>query len=207
MSVLRNFFAALTSFILLAITACGGGGGRGIGVSGSAPTPPADNWVANAPVNAVAFSADGNTIYVGGNFTQIEPRISSCEAIDSTSGIVSSTFPKVVGEVYASAPDSTGGWFSGGKFSLVGNIARVSTAHILSDGSADPAFNSEFRGPILALTFFRNSLYVDGNFTHVGTLSRDNIAALSTSGVVITGFDPVANGAVHTPAISDEITS
>ena len=65
--------------------------------------------VTDGQVNAVARSADGNTLYLGGDFTRVGPSTGGFAAIDSTTGTASASFPKVEGQVYASVSDGAGG--------------------------------------------------------------------------------------------------
>src|SRR5207244_6697337 len=86
----------------------------------------------NSGVRALASS--GNTIYLGGDFTQIGRPTGGLLGLDPTSAALV-VLPKVLGTVYAMAPDGTGGWFIGGSFTYVGGALRSNLAHIASDGS------------------------------------------------------------------------
>ena len=90
-------------------------------------------WVADGVVNAIA--RDGNTIYIGGYFTQVGPPTGGGVSLSATTGVALTTFPRVAGSVYASASDGSGGWYIGGAFESVGDLPRSNLAHILVDGS------------------------------------------------------------------------
>jgi len=157
------------------LAACGGGGG-----GGGAPAPAAavDKWVTNGTVNAVARSADGATVYLGGNFTQVGPRTGGFVAIDGTSGVHSATFPEVTGPVYTSAPDGAGGWYIGGEFTHVDGIPRKNLVRIRADGSLDPAWNPNANSGVYALAVSGGTVYAGGWFTAIDGLPSSGIAFL-----------------------------
>ncbi len=154
-------------------------------------------WVTNGQVDAVA--RDGNTVYIGGGFTQVGPVTGSGVPIDAATGAVVAGFPLVAGQVKAVAPDGSGGWYIGGAFASVGGLPRANLAHIranLSVGSWNPGTNDEIR----ALAVRGSRVYVGGYFTLIGGQARRYLAAVDTGGVVTT-WNPDANGAVITVAV------
>src|SRR5262245_17003556 len=58
-----------------------------------------DLWQTDGGVNAIVRS--GNTIYVGGSFTQVGPATGGAAAVDLVSGDVRSPCPQVAGTVLA----------------------------------------------------------------------------------------------------------
>lgn len=159
---MRRRLGAICLLASVLTTACGGGGGESSTPPPSAPPPlPAvlpDFWVTNGPVNAAAITPDGRTIYIGGDFAEIGPRTGSFVAVDASSGVPSASFPKVNGIITAIVPDGAGGVFIGGDFSQVGNVARRAPAHILADGTVDPAWTVQ--GGASALLVVGSTLYV-----------------------------------------------
>jgi hypothetical protein len=71
-------------------------------------------WVTNGPVYATARS--GNTLYIGGGFTQIGSPTGAGVPIEATTGGPTAGSPKIAGTVNAVVPDGSGGWFVGGLF-------------------------------------------------------------------------------------------
>src|SRR5437870_1840279 len=101
---------------------------------------PDKTWVANGQVNAIVRS--GDTIYIGGSFSQVGPRTGGGAAIDAGSAQADLSLPEVAyGGINAVAPDGAGGWYVGGSFLVAGGITRNRIAHIRADKTLDPAFN------------------------------------------------------------------
>jgi len=166
-------------------------------------TPAApDNWVTNGSVYAIARSEDGNTIYLGGQFTRVGPNTGSFAAIDTASGVASTTFPRVVGLVMASAPDGAGGWYIGGSFTLVGGIARNNLAHILADGSVDANFSPNPNSWVVTLAVSGSTVYAGGHFTSIGGQPRNRLASIDATTGALTAWDPNASNYVAAIAVS-----
>ena len=69
-------------------------------------------WGTNGRVDAIARS--GNTIYIGGLFTQVGPNTGSAVLLNGADGkIAGSPQLQVVGPVHAIVPDGKGGWYMG----------------------------------------------------------------------------------------------
>jgi hypothetical protein len=156
-----------------------------------------DLWVTNGTVNATALA--GDTLYMGGLFTYVGPRTGGGAPI-ATSGAPLSGFPKVHGIVRAVAADGSGGWFIGGGFDSVGSVARANLAHIRSDLTVAPSPNAN--GEVRALAVSGSTVYVGGDFTFIGGLTRNYIAALDATTGVATNWIPNASAAVHALVVS-----
>jgi Tol biopolymer transport system component len=167
--------------------------------AGPSATPSAF-WVTDGVVKATALS--GSTLYLGGSFGYVGPDTGSFAALDAASGQPSSSYPVVDGDVRASAPDGSGGWFIGGAFTSVGGVKRDNLAHILGDGSLDPAWDPDSDGPVDALAVSGSTVYVGGAFTNIGGQSRSRIAALDATTGNATSWDPSADNTVRALAVS-----
>src|SRR4051794_28138341 len=154
-----------------------------------------------------ATATNGNTTYVGGEFTSLAPTTASAGAVDGQSGAPQSGFPKVdSGTVNVAASDTRGGWFVGGSFPKLNGTQVNGLAHIMADGSLDSSFTPALVGPaaqpsksfnVTALAVNGPWLYVGGEFTKFGARgtskaqARNHIARVSTtSGTVDPGWDP-----------------
>ncbi len=154
-----------------------------------------------------ATATNGNTAYVGGEFTSLAPTTASAGAVDGQSGAPQSGFPKVdSGTVNVAASDTRGGWFVGGSFPKLNGVQVNGLAHILADGSLDSNFSPALVGPaaqpsksfnVTALAVNGPWLYVGGEFTKFGARgtskaqARNHIARVSaTSGTVDPAWDP-----------------
>src|SRR5262245_45383763 len=132
-------------------------------------------WVTDGPVNAVV--RDGNTIYIGGDFTTVGPPTGGSVLLEATTGDRIPQFPVIDGFVYAAVPDGSGGWYVGGKFTSVGGAPRSNLAHINSSGSL-LAWNPGTDGPVMSMLVKAGVVYVGGYFTTVGGQARNRIGAV-----------------------------
>lgn len=171
--------------------------------------PTADSAQANA-IQTMRVSTDGQTLYLGGQFTSIDdtPRVNAA-AISTTTGTVTSWRPDPDGTV-STIVDAGASLYLGGYFQHAGtgaeartNLARVSASTGAADGWA-PTFD----GPVLsaALSSDGARLYVIGDFTHVGTPAqpRGRTAALSTVTGNPTPFDGQLSDAGDGIALSSD---
>jgi Domain of unknown function (DUF5122) beta-propeller len=122
---------------------------------------PEEAFVTDRFVSAIAPA--GNRIYIGGGFTYVGPNTGSAVPVDGT-GEPLAKYPKVNGSVYSVIPDGSGGFYLGGFFSTVGGVQRNNLAHVLADGSVDPAFNPNANFGVYALALSGSTLYVGGQF-------------------------------------------
>jgi putative cell wall-binding protein len=147
-------------------------------------------WMANS--GADVFLRYNDTMFVGGDFTQVGPYTGHAVPVDTTSAIAAASYPLVDGTVMAIESDGSGGWYIGGLFTEVGGVSRANLAHIEADGSVDTAWQADTDDSVSALALSGSTLYVGGLFTTIDGQSRDAAAALDTSGNP-TAFDPGTN--------------
>jgi hypothetical protein len=159
-----------------------------------------NTWVTNGPVYAIAPA--GDKVYIGGNFTQVGPYTGYGVPINTSTGQPVSVFPKINGRVDAVCADGNGGWFVGGYFSIVGGVARNSIAHILSNGSVDPAWDPNANSEVLALAISGTAVYAGGAFNNIGGQNRQSIAALDATTGNALAWNPNANGRVLSLAVN-----
>jgi hypothetical protein len=151
-------------------------------------------------VNAIVRTTD--TVYIGGDFSLVEIYTGRGAPIDTTSGLPVGTFPRVNDIVRASVSDGAGGWYIGGEFTEVGGVARNRIAHILADGTVDPAWDPNAGDAVYALAVSGSTVYAGGFFTSIGGQTRNRIAALDAATGSATAWDPNAGSRVKTLAIS-----
>jgi Domain of unknown function (DUF5122) beta-propeller len=185
--------------LFLALVAAWTGAGR----VARAQTIRDDFYVTNGTVNTAVLS--GNTLYIGGYFTQVGPATGHGVPIDATTGLAVSGFPKVNGVVLAAVSDGAGGWFIGGAFESVGGIPRRDIAHILANNTVSN-WDPNAIGGVNALLLDGSTLYVGGSFSSIGGQSRRGLAALDASTGLATAWDPQAfGGAVLALALNGSI--
>lgn len=150
-------------------------------------------WMANNSVTAITRS--GNTIYLGGNFTQVFAWTGTAASLSTTSGQPVSPFPRTDGTVYAVAPDGSGGWYLGGAFTRLGRVARQNLAHVLANGTVD-AWAPGANAVVYSLAVSHDTVYVGGGFSMCGHQSRSCLAAVDGNGNALPTWNPAPNSNV-----------
>lgn len=180
-------------------------------------TPSSNSWVVDGGsgdtprVNAI--KANGNTVYVGGDFSMVGPRTGSFASLKASDAGYEPGTPEVAGTagtpsggtvpVRAIAPDGAGGWFIGGDFKYVGGQRHDRLAHIRLDGTLDQTWDPAPNGDVYALVVSGSSLYVGGQFTAIGGRAQRAIAKLdAASGTIDPYWNPgVDDGSVRAIAL------
>ncbi|MGV3586342.1 MAG: delta-60 repeat domain-containing protein, partial [Adhaeribacter sp.] len=151
---------------------------------------------ANNTINAIIQS--GDTVYLGGSFTQVGFHTGNLAKLSTTSVIPDHEFPRVSGIVYDALPDGSGGWYLGGSFSYVVNgQSRNYLAHLLANGTFDASFNPQPNSTVQKLLLSGSTLYALGSFSQIGGQNRLRLAALSTTTGQANGFNPQPNSTVE----------
>ncbi len=176
------------------------------------------DWTPNVLDGIVeAFAQVGNTIVVGGTFTQVQDAGSATVldrtdlfAFDATTGAVSAGFaPTVDGDVdaLAAAPDGKS-VFVGGSFTTVDGVPARGLAKLdLATGQAVKRFSAATNGSVRALVSRGDRLYVGGGFTSIGGVPRSALAAVdAATGTVDPNLSLAVTGTHHglgAPTVSD----
>ncbi len=143
----------------------------------------------NLNVEALAVSADGATIYLGGKFTAVNGAgRANAAAVRADNGALTSWAPQIPGTVYAIAPVEGGTVYVGGLFGVVtsGGISSPRTNAVATDaagtvlswapavsGGAVRAIN---RAPDGSLIVLGGSFTQIGGAAHVGLMAVDPTA-------------------------------
>ncbi|HPD54622.1 MAG TPA: delta-60 repeat domain-containing protein, partial [Bacteroidia bacterium] len=163
----------------------------------------------NQPTAAVVVKND--SVFVGGSFTETgssSPYLTR-SSVNNALSFAPTAIPN--GVVHVTEADGSGGWYIAGTFSSIGDSSRFLLAHLLSDGTLDPVFQSPFgqydvwSGTIpYALHREGSTLFVAGYFANSGpdALPRNGIAALDATTGALLPWNPNTDGAVHAIAIS-----
>jgi hypothetical protein len=157
------------------------------------PTDPDTRWIADGDVDALAV--DGQTLYLGGDFDRLNRRTGGGVRLSTPAGEILDG-PEFDSTVYASIPDGAGGFYVGGPFVHAGGAEHHQLAHVLADGTVDPAFNAPlFNQDVLALALRGDTLYVGGRFFSNAQVQRSGLAALDAeTGALRTDFAPRISG-------------
>ena len=174
--------------MVLALTA----GSLGAGAAAQQPPPEAarataPDTLADLPAGAVItdgeiydLARDGDRLFVQGGFTQIGRYAGPGDRLGSTGQ--SKPIPEIGdGQVSVVVSDGAGGWYLGGDFTRIGGRAAGGLAHVRADGFLDPSFLPDADGLVSAFALQGSTLYVGGDFRHVGGISRKRVAAVSTT--------------------------
>ena len=163
-------------------------------------TPEPRFWMPNGPINAILVTND--TVYIGGDFSYVGPRTGPAVVFDETSGQLLAAPPRIGGFLKAVVSDGAGGWFVGGSFTNIGNVAITNVAHLGPDLSLDVRWSARLNGTVVnALAFDNNGrLYVGGSFSRIGGQTIQGLAGLSTTDASV-NWNPQLSGGVNTMAL------
>ena len=156
----------------------------------------------NGPVSAIAVS--GNTIFLGGSFTQVGLCTGGLARLDTVTGIADRKFPKVAGQVFTMLEDGSGGWYVGGSFTSIGGVPRNSLAHLRSDMSVESGWDPNVIGSVYALALSGDTLFVGGDFSSIGGFQSDwksCLLSVRLSSGALNHWNPAALGTVKALAV------
>ncbi|VAW84789.1 hypothetical protein MNBD_GAMMA16-1355 [hydrothermal vent metagenome] len=176
---------------------------------------PAFNPAPNGIVRALSLSEDGNTLYVGGEFTTIGGQNRNrIAAITVADGSITSWNPDIDDNaVFNLLLDDAGSRiFVGGSFGSVNGdsnikgIASLNTNNNTRTASwlVNASVNANDIVYDMELNSDRNRLYIGGSFTNIGTQARNNIAALDPNTGTANAFNPDADGTVHSLMLNED---
>jgi hypothetical protein len=136
-------------------------------------------------VNAVAVSADGATVYVGGTFTSVDGEAhANLAAVDAATGAVRSSWSA---DTTGDAPDVLGlavvgtKLYVAGRFTGIDGTTRKRLVALDVSGNVITGFNPAPTGTVrvIAPSVDGTRLFVAGAFNAVGSLSRAGVAELN----------------------------
>ncbi|MEX2275104.1 MAG: hypothetical protein WEA10_06030 [Actinomycetota bacterium] len=156
--------------------------------------------VINGQVNTVVPSADGQSLYIGGVFTQVggqtRTRIAKINA--STGALVGAFGDPVVNKLEVFTLALTGNkLYAGGQFTKVGgNFHRRIALLDATTGVADTSFAIDVDGAVrdMDLTSTGQSLFISGDFATVGGLARFDVAKINTNTDAVEAWAPAFFG-------------
>lgn len=163
--------------------------------------PPSGLTDYDPEIRALATQPDGK-ILVGGFFTSLNgvPRYNLVRL--NPDGLLDTSFGLSVGtnhSVRTILIQDDGKILIGGGFTAIDGVAHASIARLNADGTIDSSFDSGSGmtndygeiGSIYALARGPDgSVYIGGSFSKVNGVPRNNVAKLTSTGALDTGFDP-----------------
>lgn len=165
-------------------------------------TPNSDLIVDGGYVGVIKTAEDGH-VYLGGVFKYLGPYTGGAVPASKTTGEILTGYPKVNGAVTKILTDGSGGWYIAGSFTKVGDINRVALAHILADGTVDPAWDAGIAsGLVVTMIADGPTLYIGGYFSNIAGTFRLNLASLNLTTGALNPLYTVADGTVTDLEIS-----
>ena len=147
----------------------------------------------SALVNALAVSADGSTVYVGGFFTSFggQPR-NFIAALNAADGTATPWNPGVGTDYQVNCLALSGSLlYAGGDFFFIGGQPRNHIAALgLTDGLATAFDPNAVDGSVSALAVSGSLVYAGGIFHNIGGQSRSALAALNAADGSATAWNP-----------------
>ena len=186
----------LMAFPLAALIAFGMTSGPASPPAEASPAPS----IIDTPLGDVFGTAIGpdGTSYAVGNFTAVGAWTGGLSLLDGTTAATDRSYPRLNGQITAAVSDGSGGWFVGGSITSLGGVGRLNVAHILADGTVDPAWSPQvLSGPVWSMALRGTTLYIGGSFFVVNGQPRNNAAAIdATTGQLLT-WDPSPDAEVR----------
>ncbi len=141
-----------------------------------------------APGYGYSLQADGNHLYVGGNFTGVGIYSHGIAKATTTSDAPDKTFPTTNGTVRCIEPDGSGGNYIGGDFTSVAGVTVAYAAHILSNGMVDNNFIPQLDAGVYAIAVGTGGVFLGGNFNYVNSIYTGSFAKVNLTGTLVPGF-------------------
>lgn len=164
MDKMRAAWTAALASLALCLGSCGGGGGSA-SAGGNGLPPPLTTALPvvgfDGAIHTSALSADGRTLYVGGEFTRIGAPSGSVVPVDASTGAIA-PHTVVNGAVWSRIKDASGGSFIAGSFTTIGGVPWRRLAHLLSDGSLDTRFVLGIDADISSVALNGSTLMISG---------------------------------------------
>lgn len=150
------------------------------------------NWNPNPAstsiIYAMKLSSDGSTLYVGGNFTNINGSTRNRLASFNTStGTLTAWAPTISdNEVQCIVLSSDGlTAYVGGNFTLSGENTRNCLASFLTSNGNLTAWDPDANGIVRSISITSNSIFVGGDFTAISTIAKSGLARFDASTEVL----------------------
>jgi len=163
----------------------------------------------NGEVRALALSPDGQRLYAGGAFTNVDGATRNrTAAFDIATGKLDTTWKPPAANSTVTALAATGTRvYIGGQFTTVGGQTRSRLAALSpTNGALDSAWVPTANALVRTLTFSADGtrLLAGGNFTTISGQARKNVAALNpATGAVVADWHPDPGYPVFALAATD----
>lgn len=149
---------------------------------------------------------DGNTIYLGGEFTQVGWAADHLARFKPGSDKPDNQFPQLGGGTgYDIELDGNGGYYITGETTYVNGVSVTSDVnHLMSDNTLDTAFQVITDGAVYTTSKLGSVLYLAGSFTTVNGEARSNVAAVdAVTGATLSWVADAPNAPVNLVEATD----
>ncbi len=164
------------------------------------------NWNPSPNLPALSLLLDGNILYVGGLFTNIDGQNRNrLVAFNITNGSITSWNPNVNSVGVTCMASNANTLFIGGKFTTVGSNFRDNLGAIDKVTGIATALNISTNNTINDMVLDGNSLYIAGDFTAVNSITRNYLAEINIISNLMTSWNPSANASIKSIAVKDSI--
>lgn len=144
------------------------------------------------------IAVSGNTVYVGGQFANIGGIARShIASLNASTGAVNAWNPGANQAVRAIAV-SGNTVYAGGDFAQLGGQLRLKAGAVSATTGLATSWDPYVVGNVYDIIIDGNTAYVCGSFAYASSVTRNNIAAISTAGLGNeTSWNPNVNGPVY----------
>jgi hypothetical protein len=157
--------------------------------------------VGNASVYAI--KADGNKLYIGGQFTTVNTLArQGFASFNLTTGNVDPLTINTTGTIREIEVSGDTIWLAG-SFTNIAGTARNNIAAINKSSGVLYSWNPNINNSVNSIVVHSNLIYVGGAFTTVSGIARNRIAAIDRTTGVATSWNPNANQEVSRLRVND----
>ncbi|TDO50087.1 hypothetical protein EV643_105318 [Kribbella sp. VKM Ac-2527] len=178
-------------------------------IRGDGSVDPSWNPSPNNTVYAVAATADGTRVFLGGTFTSVGPSARTyIAAVDAVTGATDPNWTKAANNTVRALAVSGQVVYAGGSFTRAGGGDAIRIAALtVANGTPVPGFTAAApNNTVKALLTSPDGtkLYAVGGFNAVGASSRPGAAQLDAATGALTSFAPSAGGAGIAAALTPD---
>jgi hypothetical protein len=160
--------------------------------TGHSQTQVSPKYSVDGKVNALI--GKGDTLIIGGTFNHVGMYTGGGALFNTTSDAPNLNFPKIIGEVYCSTPDGSGGFYIYGNYRReTESTGSMRIEHVRSDNTFEPSFSLAVDAlwKLNKILYYSGILYIGGNQVyHIGGHTAGDLSAIDVSTQTIVTWIP-----------------